>query len=270
MRFLVLTGLVWGVFCVGLAAGAADDEPTLEGLSAADFLSQIRRPFRQDAWGEITGGVMHSSSKGRHKGRLRIRLTFSAESLHAQIVLNEKNVYGYEQVHGTPGAKAQISLDLPEEEVKPGLFEFGLEPEDISFAFVYWDLLRELPRESYRRRDCRVMELSDPKGKKGTVRVWFEASRGFPLKAQWYHAGEEKHWRLLELKGAKRHAKKLWFVKEMRIEGDGWKTQVHFDHVEINPVEDAVPNGAKTEKAETTPEKAETTPEKKGAEAKAP
>ncbi|MCK5804662.1 MAG: hypothetical protein KAI66_17625, partial [Lentisphaeria bacterium] len=241
MRFLTLTGILLCTLSAGVVARAADDEPTLEGLSAAEFLTQVRRPFRQDAWGEITGQVTHSSSKGRHKGKLRIRLTFSAESLHAQIVLNEKNVYGYEQVHGTLGAKAKITLDLPEEEIKPGLFEFGLEPEDISFAFVYWDLLREFPRESYRHRDCRVMELRHPEGKKGTVRVWFEASRGFPLKAQWYRPDEQKHWRLLELKGAKRHAKKLWFVKEMRIEGDGWKTKVRFDHVEINPVEDAVP-----------------------------
>jgi len=56
------------------------------------------------------------------------------------------------------------------------------------------------------------------------------------MEAWWYHHGEDKPWRKLELKGAKKHANGLWFVKEMRLDGHEWKTLVRFDHAEINPI----------------------------------
>ena len=79
------------------------------------------------------------------------------------------------------------------------------------------------------------MRLADPGGN-GTVQVSFSAAHGFPLEAWWYRQGEDRPWRQLELKGAKKHDDGLWFVKEMRLEGPNWKTRVVFDHAEINQV----------------------------------
>jgi hypothetical protein len=209
----------------------------LQELSSEAFLQEVRRPFNQHAWGEATGTVHYLSDKeGARRGTLRLRLTFAPESLHAQLVLNDTNVYGFEQKHGGR-IPAEARVDLPDKEVPPGLFAFGIDPEDVTFAFIYWDLRRELAAAEYLRRPCRVFELAHPSGK-GSVRVWFSASHGYPLKAQWYHPDAKAPWRTLELKGAKKHEKDLWFIKEMRVEGDGWKTRVRFDHAEINPVED--------------------------------
>jgi hypothetical protein len=160
--------------------------------------------------------------------------------MHAQIVLNDKNVYAMEQKNPTDGTKATVTLDLPEKEEKPGLFDFGIEPEDLTFAFIYWDFIEEMPRSESRQRDCRVMKLADPTGKGGHVLVWFNTKYGFPLEARWFEKGALAPWRTLQLKGAKKHANGLWFVKEMRLEGADkkWKTQVKFDHAEINSVGD--------------------------------
>jgi hypothetical protein len=209
-------------------------------LSAEEFLAEVRRPFRQDAWGEITGRLNHIKGDARQRGTVRIRLAFSADSLHAQVVINETNVYTYEQSHGEGDAPV-TSLDLPETEEPPGLADFGVHPEDVTFAFIYWHFLRELPGETFRQRRCRVFELRHPEEGKGTVRVWFDATRGFPLQAQWFEPDGKEPWRTLELKGAKKHDDDLWFVKEMRLEGEDWKTQVIFDHAEINPVERTAP-----------------------------
>jgi hypothetical protein len=245
MRWLCRIGCTAAALALGVALCRAqeaeeEDESSqgpLTGLSAAAFLQEIRRPFRQEAWGEATGTIQYVSEQhGERRGTLRLRLTFTPDSLHAQLVLNDTNVYGFEQKHGGQ-VPVTSRVDLPDHETPPGLFDFGIEPEDLTFAFIYWDLKRELPAEDFLRRPCRVMELVHPQGK-GFVRVWFSASHGYPLKAEWYHADGETAWRRLELKGAKKHGDHLWFVKELRLDGDGWKTRVRFDHAEINPVEE--------------------------------
>lgn len=229
--------------CLGLASSwpalAEDDDETGTGtvaeLSAEDFLREVRRPFRQEAWGEATGSVQYVSDQhGQRRGTIRLRMTFSPDALHAQIILNDLNVYGLEQRHGGT-LPAQTRVDLPEQETPPGLFDFGIQPEDLTFAFIYWDFRRELPGETFLRRPCRVMELAHPRGD-GVVRVWFSGSHGYPLKAEWYETAAREPWRTLELKGAKKHDNDLWFIKEVRLDGKGWKTRVRFDHAEINPI----------------------------------
>ena len=211
---------------------AEQDNESLESLPPKAFLQEVRRPLRQDAWGEVAGRIIYSDKNGRQKGNVRIRMAFSPKAMHAQIVLNETNVYAFEQQH-TAGTQPKTQLDLPEKETKPRLFDFGVKPEDLTFAFIYWTFKKEQPKDSFRHRTCRVIDLRKPDGK-GIVRVWFHAEHGFPMQAKWFHEGQETPWRTLELKGAKKHDDDLWFVKEMRLEGDDWKTKVRFDHAEIN------------------------------------
>lgn len=223
------------------AAQEKEKEIDLDKVSPQEFLEIVREPLRTDTWGEITGRITYAKEKSEMlKGTIRVRITFSSSSMHAQIVLNDKNVYAMEQKNTEDTKKTAITLDLPEKEEKPGLFDFGIEPEDLTFAFIYWDFIEELPRSESRMRDCRVMKLADPTGKGGHVLVWFNTKYGFPLEARWFEKDALAPWRTLQLKGAKKHANGLWFVKEMRLEGADkkWKSQVKFDHAEINPVGD--------------------------------
>ncbi len=226
-RLALLVALLLPVFCL------MGEEP----MSPQDFLAALRRPLRTHAWGE-TEGLITCKKEGQEplKGEIRVRMTFTPDSMHAQVTLNDVNVYGLDQTHAEDG-KAQAKLDMPPQEAKPSLFDFGIVPEDLTFSFIYWDFVEELPRETSRLRECRVMKLADPKGN-GTVHVWFNAGHGFPMEAWWFEKGADKPWRKLELKGAKRHANGLWFVKEMRLEGKDWKTQVRFDHAEINNIDE--------------------------------
>ncbi len=235
--------LLWILFCAvfavapfAIAAEAenASEELELSKLSAQEFLTEIRKPLRVDAWGEFTGRITHKGAKGNKKGALRVRMTFDPESMHTQVVLNDANVYAIEQIH-KQGQNVTATIERPEKEVPPGLFDFGVQPDDLTFSFIYWDFVEELPRQSSRLRECRVMRLASPNGT-DTVCVWFNAKHGFPMEAWWYAKDQQKPWRKLELKGAKRFENGLWFVKEMRLEGLDWKTQVYFDHVALNPV----------------------------------
>jgi len=202
-----------------------------------EFLRQLRQPLKQDAWGEFTGRIVHVVNDTTREGTLRVRVTFTPEELLAQIVLNDTNVYGLEQRHDSAGKTSQ-RLDLPPKENPPGLFDYGIAPSDLTFSFIYWTFVEELPEQSSRMRTCRVMRLKAPDGS-GVVDVWFDATYGFPMEAKWYHAPSDKTpWRTLVMKGAKRHENGLWFVREMRLDGTNWKTRVTFDFVEKNAIGD--------------------------------
>ncbi|NMA41963.1 MAG: hypothetical protein GX946_01125 [Oligosphaeraceae bacterium] len=216
--------------CLSLPCTLAANE-----LSAEEFLAEIRRPLAQDVWGEITGRITHQrTGQSRLNGELRLRVSFSSSSLHAQITLNDKSIYGFEQHHPV-GEPVNCKLNLPEPETKPGLFDFGLEPEDLSFSFIYWDFIEELPAQKNRSRTCRVMRLAHP-GNKSQVEVWFDAEYGFPLLAKWFKEDGHTLWRSLEMKGAKKHQNGLWFVKEMRLDGEDWKTRVIFDFASLKDI----------------------------------
>jgi len=213
------------------------DTPSVENvnaLSAQEFLKEIRKPLRVDAWAEFTGDISYKSTDKSLKGKLRVRITFEPSSMHTQITLNERNVYLLEQTH-VEGQSVKAKMERSNPEEAPSLFDFGILPEDLTFSFLYWDFLEELPRQSSRLRECRVMRLAAPKDQ-GTVCVWFNAKHGFPMEAWWYAKDATAPWRKLSLKGAHRYANGLWFVKEMRLEGKDWKTRVLFDHADLNPV----------------------------------
>ena len=214
---------------------AAQQPVSLEKLPPAQFLDFVRQPLRKDVWGEVTGRVVHKKGwSSSVEAAILVRVSFTEDGMAAQIVLNDANVYGLTQHHDGVD-KATIELDLPPDEQKPGLFDLGLEPEDLSFAFIYWDFMEELPRETSRWQPCRVMKLASPKGD-GYVKVLFSVEHGFPMEAEWYKNGEKKPWRTLVMKGARKYENGLWFVSEMRLDGKGWKTSVKFDYANLNPV----------------------------------
>lgn len=214
-----------------------------DGLPPERFLEELRRPLASDAWGEYTGRITNVRNGKRTSGNLRVRVTFTPDSMMAQLTLNDNNTYGLEQYH-QPGQPVKQVLDMPDKEIKPGLSDFGVAPGDLSFSFLYWDFVKELPERASRWRDCRVLKLASPAKDGSTVEVWFDKSYGFPMEAHWFRAGDDKPWRTLVMQGAKRFENGLWFVKEMRIEGDGWKTQVKFDFADRNEIR-ALPNPAK-------------------------
>ncbi len=206
----------------------------LENISSQEFLEIIRKPLRNQAWGEFTGTLQYKGQNKNVKAPLHIRVTFTTTSMHAQITLNKNLVYTLEQLH-YEGKKVTATVERPETEQPYSIFDLGVSPADLTFSFLYWDFLEELSRDSKKLQDCRRMKLASPDGN-GYVIVWFSAKYGFPMEAQWFRKDEAKPWRTLEIKGAKQYENGLWFVKEVKLQGDKWKTMITFDFASINPI----------------------------------
>jgi len=217
--------------CAGARAAAQNEE-----LSAKEFLHAVRQPFKQEAWGRFSGKVVHIGEAGKQRAAIRIAISFSADTTEALVVLDEGNTYRIRQEHG-PNTTGRAEIERPEKERGIGLFDVGIQPDDMTLGFLYWNLIKELPRDKFRRQPCRILALEHP-DLTGHARVWFSAAEGFPLKVEWYHAGDKEPWRQLEFKGAKRHRKDFWFVKEMRLEGENWKTQVTLAEAELYAIDE--------------------------------
>lgn len=206
----------------------------LENISSQEFLEIIRKPLRNHAWGEFTGTLQYKGQKKNIKTPLHIRVTFTDKSMHAQITINKKLVYTLEQLH-YEGKKVTATIERPDKEEPFSIFDLGVSPADLTFSFLYWDFLEELSRDSVKMQDCRRMKLAAPDSDDHVI-VWFSAKYGFPMEAQWFHKEEKKPWRTLEIKGAKQYENGLWFVKEVKLQGDNWKTLITFDFASMNPI----------------------------------
>ena len=154
-----------GALAAGAGAWAADDDepatvPAKEEVQSSpeEFLALVRSPFQDEAWGRFSGQVVHVQADGKEKAAIALAIVFGAESTKVRVVLNEQNTYGIEQVHGA-GGPGRIILKMPEPEQKPGLSDLGLQPDDITMAFIYWDFIRELPTESLRQQPCRLLAI---------------------------------------------------------------------------------------------------------------
>lgn len=232
------------LFCVGLIATVPRAQAqTLHATEAeqpaAAFLDAVRYPFLQDAWGRFAGTVVFSGPAGRERFDLSLALRLGPQSVDATVTLAGKNVYRVVQEHAR-GNQPRAVLTMPENESPPHLVDLGLRPEDITLSFIYWPLIAELAPATIYGQRCRVMELAHPDGD-GHVRVWFSQAYYFPLRALWFERGANAPWRELEFRSFRKFDRDMWFMKTIRLSGDGWRTQVTFDDAELRALIDAEP-----------------------------
>jgi hypothetical protein len=125
-----------------------------------------------------------------------------------------------------------VALTLPE--VAPGavtLRTMGVEPDDLTFSFLYWKLAQELPGESIRGQPCRVLELVHPQ-RLEKVRAWLHGEYAFPLRVQWFLPGESLYNRQLEFTDFKRDGA-FWYPTGIRLAGPEWRTRIQFQAAAI-------------------------------------
>ena len=211
-------------------AGRGEFDPA--ELPAEEFLRYARRPFIRDAWGYFAGTVQHRGSSGVERIPVQLSILFKKDLLKAQLLLDKTQEYNITQIYmgDTP---PEVTVTEPERsEGKVKLSDFGLYPRDITFAFLYWDFIRESSRtEKVRGQQCRVMLLDDPRSAR-RARVWFSAKYLFPLRVHTLGGEDDRVVRELEFTDFKRHDK-IWYIKALRLEGTDWKTRVNFREAEL-------------------------------------
>jgi hypothetical protein len=232
--FKGLAMLVFFGLCLPVLAGDAKE---VKPPTAQEFLKSVREPFQEPTWWEFSGEVLHQKKdKDKIREKLVMELAFNPAEMRAALRLGGSDLYRVNQKNN--GGKApEVKLTLPEKPSRLTMETAGIQPEDLTFAFIYWDLLYDLNFEDVRGQKCRVMELKHPRTG-DTVMCWFSVKYGFPLQVYYYHKGDEKPWRILEFKDFKEYEKDFWFVKTLVIRDpqQEWRTQVTFEEAKKNPL----------------------------------
>ncbi len=217
------------VACLTAAVGMAEEIP------AEVFLQQARRPHAaQSTYSKMEGQVQH-----RRRGAsvisapLYLGVWFTPERTAAQLIIDGTQGYmiGQSFDAGTEGS----SVIPMGEYAKPLLDDFGLRASDLTLAFIFWPLVKEVDKSSVKMQSCRVLVLKSPEAA-DWVKVYISEEYRFPLKAEWFTTLEAvdtgKPYRTLEVPAFRREGD-FYAPSELSIKGPGWATKVDFEKFDM-------------------------------------
>lgn len=201
-------------------------------VPAVKLLSMARRPFLEPEWCRFKGEIRYRGKDLRQTVPVTLAMRLSPERLDAELVLDGGRPTRISQVYKPDGTLPEVTLALPPAEKKGALTltQLGLQPEDLTFCFLYWNFVQELEPDSVRGQACRVLELVHPQ-KFEKVRVWMLKEHAFPLRVQWFLPGEVLYYRQLEFSDFKKNDN-FWYPTGLLLSGNGWKSQVTFAETE--------------------------------------
>jgi hypothetical protein len=220
----LLAGVVLTVLVLN-PCGRAEES---QGLSSSEFFDAVRRPFLQDAWGRLSGKVVGRIGDRQAQTPLTLSLRFSPKMQTARVVFAGKDVYTIRQTY----LDGKVSLEEPTDPEAVQLSDFGILAEDLVFSFLHWDLDRELDRDRLRGQACRVLLLRHPQNGM-LVKGWFSDKYLFPLRIQWFRPGDDSWWRQCQFTDFKKQEDGFWFVQTVRLDGQGWKSKLSFEDVQV-------------------------------------
>lgn len=232
-----------------------------KNISAEDFLERVRHPFMQATFWEFSGDLQtYKKKNGRRKESIQLELTYNINAMYSALLIGEQDLYLVKQEnhYQDKEKKPEMTLTMPEKIKTISMQEAGIEPEDVTFAFIYWDLLYDFKFEKIKGQQCRVLELKHPRSDNRVI-AWFSVNYGFPLQVYYYKNEESNPWRILEFKDFKEYRKDFWFVKTMLIRDpqENWRTQLTFKNAEMKelPTNQALPKLPQNIKAKSVEDK---------------
>ena len=107
-------------------------------------------------------------------------------------------------------------------------------------SFLFYPVLKELDSATVKGAGCRVVLLEAP-DKSEQAKVYIASRYCFPLKAEFFKAGEKEPYRTLEVNSF-RQSNDLYYTDEISLYGPGWRTRINFDKsADVGPYDAAKP-----------------------------
>lgn len=213
----------------------------LDKLDAKAFLLKSRNPDNR-TWCSMNGKVTHRRSGSDNlSAPLYLGIAFNPDRMLAQVVVDNQEGYTLGQAYAGNDSTTIIPLN-PAGYKKSMLREFGLQAQDLSMSFLYWNFQQELAREDIKGAECRVFILQEPE--LGEIaKVYINSQYCFPMKVEWFkdkYAENEEPFRTLEAASFKKE-KDFWIVNKLQLYGPGWRTNVEFDNIDVGVTAEDIP-----------------------------
>ena len=217
----------------------AADAP--ENIPMEEFVARARRTNNVATYAKLYGTLQH---RRRGQDTLSMSVYFGTiihpDRTIGQLVLDQKEGYMLTQAQGSG---MTIVKPMGDSAQTDRLGYVGVRASDLVMSFLFCKVEKEFDSELLRGMvHCRVFMLDDPEHKE-KIKVWISSEHAFPLKAEFYHYGEDKRFRELEA-SALTKKNDLYYVRRIRLEGPGWMTKIDFDgeQAEINLLGNPAPN----------------------------
>lgn len=239
MRMRLMKNLLFSVvFLISIVLHAEKTE-----YSAPEFLEKVRHPPGRECWASMDGKAIHQRrGKPLLEALLYLGIRFTPERTIAQVVVNKIEAYYVGQAYSASGEAASVIPANKTGYDKSVLADFGIRPQDLTMTFLFWDLVKELEKDSVKGRDCRVFLLSS-KDKSELAKVSISSEYFFPLRVEWYSSAENelgKPYRTLEVSSFRREDD-FWVISGLLIYGPGWQTKIEFDETHAGFKDEAPP-----------------------------
>lgn len=207
---------------------AAGEKADLDKIGAAEFLELMRRPRGMETWGQMSGRIDHSRRDGKKSSAsIYLGTLLTKDRMMSRVIVDEKQGFLIAQSFGGGEAGTSVTPMHDPAAQTDLLGEFGLRAEDLTMSFIYWDFVRELPRETITFRTCRVFLLRKDNE---YIRLSVNVDYLFPMRVSWYKDKfdeKDSPYRTLEATKFK-EVNELWLVTRLQLEGPGWRTRVDF------------------------------------------
>lgn len=217
------------ICCALISATTAAAQERTSNSSLEDFLTRVRQPFSRTAEGTAEGVIQHRGDIGTKRMAIELSFHFTPAQARATASLQSGEVCNMVWQHGEP-ASARIVDHSREGE--PTLTQLGIEPEDLTFSFLFWTPVEERRRETVSGQPCRVILLRNPHSD-AEVLGWFSEKFLFPLRLEWYPDPDSEPERVAEFTRFEQQEDGLWFIKTMLIRGRDWKTKLTLREADI-------------------------------------
>ena len=194
-------------------------------MSSSEFLDRARNPNGAATYGMLDGTLQH---RRRGEETLTVPIYFGViimpERTVGQLLVDNRESYLLGQARDArhDGTSVVHSPDCVL------LDRVGVRASDLTMGFLYCDLEKELPEATLSAVvRCRVLLLKSPDGRE-SIKVFLEKEHALPLKAEFFHPGEDVPFRTLET-GGFTEKNGLYYARSLRLEGPGWRTRIEFD-----------------------------------------
>jgi len=109
--------------------------------------------------------------------------------------------------------------------------KLGIQPEDLSLAFIYWDFIREYKKEKVGIHTCRVLLMANPNKENEYVRVWISQKYLGPMQVHWYSMLDRKPYQTLKFDSFS-EKNDVWVPKRITIANKNGRLQIKFKKID--------------------------------------
>ena len=231
------------VFLLSAAVPITAKETKKIKYSSKEFLNITRRARPTKTWAVLTGTVVNKRRGSKiNRANIKVGMRFTNTRILAKIIVSEGKhgpVESYTVGQPYSGGQASIIASNNKQDDLSLLGNFGLRPEDLTMTFLFWDLKKELEKESVKGFDCRVFELASPKTNE-MIKVYISSEYFYPIKVEWFKAKGKIPYRNVVLSSFETKGK-LGSPGELNLYGPGWRTKVDFSKIRLGYTKDGIP-----------------------------